>query len=353
MADINTKLWIAAASGDVGIIRGLIADGVDVMAMNDHGWTALHYAAWKDQANAVRVLIEAAAGLEAKTNAGWVPLHFAAWEVEGKAVQVLIDAGADIEARDQDDFTPLHFAAWDDEATGARAAIKAEAGIEIEERASGHMKGRREATTSIIPNDEITGSTAVSKRKSRKKHYKTSVEANLEIGSRFGGTRYGIFFAMSGSLKVSTKNGGSSFSYFLRNLWKIIQCWTQRESGLQPKSQGKQEKSALTLIDAGADIEARARYGWTPLHRAAWEDKGEVVEILINAGAEIDARAMSDFTPLHFAAWKGKANAGRVLIDAKANLEATDNAGRTPLILARAENQSELVEMLVGAGAKS
>lgn len=352
MADINTKLWIAAANGDVGTIQGLIADGVDVMAMNDHGWTALHYAAWRDQANAVRVLIDAEAGLEAKTNAGWVPLHFAAWEVGGKAVQVLIDAGADIEARDEDDFTPLHFAAWDDEATGARAAIKAEAGIEIEERTSGHMKGRREATTSITPNDEINGSTAVSKRKSRKKHYKKSIAADLEVGARIGDSRYGIFIAMSGSFKASSKNGGSSLSCFLQSLWKIMKYWTQHNSVPQPEGQETHEKSTLILIGAGADIGARARYGWTPLHRAAWEDKGEVVAALINAGAEIDARAMSDFTPLHFAAWKGKANAGRVLIDAKANLEVTDNAGRTPLTLAKAENQSELVEMLIGAGAK-
>ena len=353
MVEINKKLWIAAASGDVCTIRSLIADGVDVMAMNDHGWTALHYAAWRDQANAVRVLRKAEAELEAKTNAGWVPLHFAAWEVGGKAVQVLIDAGADIEARDEDDFTPLHFAAWDDEAKGARAAIRAEAGIEIQDASLGHMGGEHESTESITTDHERKGSKSASKRKSREKHYSGSFCARTLSETKPGYSRHEIFIAMSGSLKITTKNGGSPLSYLLRSFWRILKCWPQSDSFPPPQGQEKQEKSTLILIDAGADVGARAKYGWTPLHRAAWEDKGEVAAILINAGAKIEAVEKNELTPLHFAAWKGKPNATRVLIDAGATLDAKDKAGRTPLALAKKENQSEVVKMLIEAGAKS
>ena len=43
------------------------------------------------------------------------------------------------------------------------------------------------------------------------------------------------------------------------------------------------------LIDAGADIEARDKNGWTPLHFAAEQGRTETAKFLIDAKANIEA----------------------------------------------------------------
>ena len=56
-------------------------------------------------------------------------------------------------------------------------------------------------------------------------------------------------------------------------------------------------------IEAGAKVEARDKYGMTPLHMAALQNKNPaVVFALIEAGAKVNARGPGGFAPLHRAA---------------------------------------------------
>lgn len=52
------------------------------------------------------------------------------------------------------------------------------------------------------------------------------------------------------------------------------------------------------LIDHGVDVNARDRYGNTPLHYAARWKKPELIEMLLNAGAEVDPVNRDGLTPL-------------------------------------------------------
>jgi uncharacterized protein len=49
---------------------------------------------------------------------------------------------------------------------------------------------------------------------------------------------------------------------------------------------GGDRESALALIRAGADVNAKQRHGWTPLHGAADSGDRETVEALLAAGAD-------------------------------------------------------------------
>jgi ankyrin repeat protein len=58
------------------------------------------------------------------------------------------------------------------------------------------------------------------------------------------------------------------------------------------------------LIDAGADLEARNRFGATPLMTAflnTRDDDHGVIGILIEAGADLDAKNIAGITPRSFA----------------------------------------------------
>ena len=96
--------------------------------------------------------------------------------------------------------------------------------------------------------------------------------------------------------------------------------------------------TAATVQDClgtGADPNARAVDGFTPLHLAALlSQTPETVTALINAGADPNARAEFGLTPLHRAAAHSQTpEIVTALINAGADPNARDGDGRTPFEL--------------------
>lgn len=86
----------------------------------------------------------------------------------------------------------------------------------------------------------------------------------------------------------------------------------------------------ISLIEQGADLEARAfGSGATPLMRAAYVGRNDLVQILIDAGANINARDNTGSTPLMIAAMQNNVETFKLLIDAGADLLIKDNRGQT------------------------
>ena len=71
------------------------------------------------------------------------------------------------------------------------------------------------------------------------------------------------------------------------------------------------------LLEAGADVNARDKWGCTPLYKAAGGDIA-TTRMLLEAGADVNAR-YGDRTPLHEAADRGNVAATRMLLEAGAN----------------------------------
>ena len=91
-----TPLHWAAAKGNAEAIRRLMAAGADVNAKTNGGWTPLHRAADLGQLAAIKVLLAAGADVNAKANNGWMPLHLASFNRHVEAIKVLLDAGATV-----------------------------------------------------------------------------------------------------------------------------------------------------------------------------------------------------------------------------------------------------------------
>ena len=58
-------------------------------------------------------------------------------------------------------------------------------------------------------------------------------------------------------------------------------------------------------IAAGTDLNAKNKYGRTPLHRAAEFGHKEIAELLIAKGADVNAKSKFGRAPLHIAAIAG------------------------------------------------
>ena len=91
------------------------------------------------------------------------------------------------------------------------------------------------------------------------------------------------------------------------------------------------------------------------LHWAArWNENPDVLSTLIEAGAEVNARNGSDETPLHWAArWNKNPDIISTLIEAGAEVGAGDGSDETPLRWAARWNKNlDIISTLIEAGAK-
>jgi hypothetical protein len=100
------------------------------------------------------------------------------------------------------------------------------------------------------------------------------------------------------------------------------------------------------LVDRGADINAKDEDGETPLHWAAANDHLDVVEFLLDRGADVNAKSGYGQTPLHWAATYSRLDIVKLLLDRGADVNAKNGDGKTPLDLARERGRWDIVNFL-------
>jgi ankyrin repeat protein len=105
------------------------------------------------------------------------------------------------------------------------------------------------------------------------------------------------------------------------------------------------------LVNAGANVNQRGKYGTTPLHVAAGPSgSAEIVEILIAHGAKIES-VFAGRTPLHVATTFAKFEIAELLLANGADVNAQESFGLTPLHRAAIWPRKDLIELLLKNGA--
>ena len=109
-------------------------------------------------------------------------------------------------------------------------------------------------------------------------------------------------------------------------------------------------QSILSTNDAA--VNARDDSERTPLHDAASRNCTNVISLLLAKGAKLEAKDQAGETPLHVAAQEGSVEAAEMLIGAGARLNPHDKKGLTPLKRAILYEQTPMIRLLRGKGAK-
>src|SRR5690349_17165338 len=108
---------------------------------------------------------------------------------------------------------------------------------------------------------------------------------------------------------------------------------------------------ATELLDSGASVDARDRFGARPLSHAARFGHLEMVDLLLARGAPINARNLAGATALYFAAEGGHVSVAQRLIQQGADVNLTARSGISPVAAAAYAGSDAIVEALIAHGA--
>jgi ankyrin repeat protein len=109
-----TELHEAAYSGNLELVKKILASKPEIDGRDSFGGTALHAAMFQDNIEIVSLLIEYGMGIDTQgTNNKFTPLHDAVWSNNLQAAKMLIENGADMSIKNNRNQTPLEKAIAD------------------------------------------------------------------------------------------------------------------------------------------------------------------------------------------------------------------------------------------------
>ncbi|CAH1225797.1 MFHAS1 [Branchiostoma lanceolatum] len=107
------------------------------------------------------------------------------------------------------------------------------------------------------------------------------------------------------------------------------------------------------LVAAGAQVDSEDEVGCSPLHRAVWYNKFDVVQALLaKYGANKNKKNLEGYTPLHLAAKAGHLEILNVLLKTGVNLDIVDKVGRTATDHAKENGHLDVVKLLEECSSK-
>ena len=261
----------ATEQRDKARVRTLLASGVDVNATQVDGTTALHWAAYNDDAETVALLVRAGANVNAVNRYGVPPLSLACTNGSAGVVKLLLAAGADANAALKSGETVLMMAAR----SGNLDAVKA-----LLAQGAKHDARERRGQTALMW-AAAEGHAAV---------VRALIDAGADVNARLDSGFTPFFFAVReghiDAVREFLKAGVDVNATLLRPERQPGQPVTnitykpvaKGTSPLLMAVQNGHFELAIALVDAGADPNDR-RTGFTPLHTLSWVRKPDSSDV--------------------------------------------------------------------------
>ncbi len=261
----------AAERRDQAVLRTLLTSGADVNATQVDGTTALHWAAYHDDADTAALLVKGGANVNVTNRYGVPPLALASTNGNAAVVKLLLEAGADANATMKGGETVLMMAAR----SGNVDAVKA-----LLVRGARHDARERSGQTALMW-AAAEGHAAV---------VRTLLEAGADMKATLDSGFTPFFFAVrEGRIEVvralleagvdvneplkrrAPPAGGPAANAYNRSGGRGI-------SPLMLAVQNAHFELAIALVDAGADPND-VQTGFTPLHTISWVRKPDSSDV--------------------------------------------------------------------------
>ncbi|XP_072182110.1 uncharacterized protein [Diadema setosum] len=286
-----TPIMIAAECGHVECVRLFISKGANCETYNGDGWTALHYAAARNQLDVVQLLLETHVPVDIPTRKEqYTPLHLAAQHGHERILRVLAKSSADLNKQTKLGLTALRIAA----------------------------ENRREEAVRFL----------------------AGTEAKHDIKDKEGWTllHYAAFRNMA---------------HIVQHLLKMKKAKVDapNNEGVTPlhltAQEGHRDVMEI-LLNAGADPDSQTfTKKHTPVMQACWAGHLECVKLLHTKGAELGEPDNDGCTPLHFATVSKQLNIVKYLLDNGVDVNAAQCEGYTALHFAADGEDEDIIETLL------
>jgi len=317
-------------------VQALLQKRADVNASEGDGATALHWAAYRDDAEIVDLLIRAGAKVNAANDLKITPLYLASVNGNVAIVERLLKAGAHPEAASETGVTPLMEAARTGSVGAVRALLDYEAKVNVKET-------DRQQTALMWAAGQ--------------KHpevVKVLIERGADVHAKSGVRRLTVMD--SGQRRTKAARDGAS------------QIDVGGSSALLFAAQSGDAESIKLLLNGGANVNDTAGDGKTALVLAAFSHNTAAAQALLEGGADPDAGG-AGYTALHAAALRGDLSTVKALLakGANPNVRLTKGTpvqrfsshwtlpgtwvGGTPLFVAALYLEVDIVRELLKAGA--
>ena len=104
------RLMIAIKDNNIGAVRALLPniDDAELDLQDENEFTALHYAALRNEPKIVNMLLLEGANPNKENMFGMTPLHYAAENINPEMMEILLHRGANPNVQDDKGETPLH-----------------------------------------------------------------------------------------------------------------------------------------------------------------------------------------------------------------------------------------------------
>lgn len=106
------------------------------------------------------------------------------------------------------------------------------------------------------------------------------------------------------------------------------------------------EEIVKLLINRGASVDSKNKYGKTPLYLASARGHKKIVAFLIKHGAYVDSQDQEGYTSLHGASSWGHTEIVEFLLKKNASVHCQNKSGETPLYHALLQGRQEIVDLL-------